>query len=193
MPSLSYARKTPFTFVFRLGRLAFELTVIGVIAGALWLAASAAYENIHFVRTTGQILSLIAIARDDAAKEPAFGRAGEDLMESLLRRGQIPGVRAEAVSAPGNAWGGAIRAEIVSPTVMRFETDLPTRDCRRLALFFGKDAADLALLSMEARDQNGPWRQFYDQSSNQQLGPSAADAACGWGEHATLALTLRLR
>jgi hypothetical protein len=198
MPPSPSSFKAPLALAFKSGRLAFELLVMAAIAAALWLSGSAAYENVHFVHTTGTILNLVSIAREDAEKDPSFGLVvGSDLIGELQSRGQLPGQQggtAQPAAMPYNAWNGPIRASFTSNTVMRFETDLPTHDCRRLALFFGKDAADLSLLSMEARELNGPWRKFYDQATSVQAPNfSSADAACGFGEKATLALNLRLR
>src|SRR5258708_5758788 len=94
-------------------------------------------------RCTDQLLSFICTTRDAAGSDADFGqRAGEDLVDGLLRRGQLPG-------RPVNNWGGALRAQLTTPPFIRVETDVPVQACRRLALFFGKDANALKLAKIE--------------------------------------------
>ena len=43
-----------------------------------------------------------------------------------------------------------------------FETDLPSYACKRLALYLGKNASDIKLQKMAARQGNGSWDTFFD-------------------------------
>lgn len=165
------------------------------IFAAMWLTAAAAYENVRFAKTAEQLLSLIAVTQDDAAKDPDFGRRpGEDLLVDLARQGvQAAGFGSETPGKPVNAWHQPIRMTAVSSTTMRLETDVSAPACRRLALFFGKDAQDLKLQTMEAREENSHWRTFFSNAAGQALGYLAVNAGCGQTEYVTLALTLPLR
>lgn len=176
-----------------LGFILIALPVTAVLAAAIWLAASAAYENVRFAQTAEQLLSLVALARDSASKDPNFGRQpGENLIASLIRRGQLAAPGDGAQQTLTNDWQGEVRAETSQPFLMRLETELPARDCRRLALFLSNDLKALALQKMEAREGNGFWRLFYDVDGGQGFSQPAAAVACGQGEQVTLALTLRL-
>ena len=177
------------------GFLLAALPIFGVIAFALWLTADAAVENVRFAQTTGQLLNLISLLQGDAAKEPNFGlQAQEDLVATLIRRGQITGSGNDPKTWLLNSWRGAIRAMTVQPSVAQIETDVPAADCRHLALFFGRDAREIGLQVMEARSGPGSWRIFYDSAS---LGADpdirAVSAACGTEPFAALALVLKLR
>jgi hypothetical protein len=164
--------------------------VIGAILVALWLAAAAIYENVRFADTSGQLLSLIATAQDMAAKDSDFDkRAGEDLLADLRRLAQIQ----DNGSGPKNAWHQAIHLTAPAPSITRLETDVPAPACRRLALFFGKDAHDLKLQAMEARGENGVWRRFFDGAAGSTPNYAMIDAACGSTGYTTLALILALR
>src|SRR5690348_13620270 len=80
--------------------------VVLAIGIALWLTAAVAYENVKFVHCTDQLLSIIKIAREDAADDPDFGqRSGEDLIEGLTRRAQFNG---PAI----NSWNGGLRLTV---------------------------------------------------------------------------------
>ncbi len=178
-----------------LGFFVFVLPVLSVILFALWLAAAAAVENVRFAQTTSQLLSIISMLRDDAAKEPAFGlQPGEDMVATLIRRGQIVGSGNDPQTWLLNSWRGAIRVTITQPTMARLETDLPAADCRRMALFFGRARRDAGLQRMEARGSSGNWRALYDNTAaDADPEVRAIDAACGQEPQASLALLLRLR
>jgi len=177
------------------GFFVFVLPVLCVILFALWLAATAAVENVRFAQTASQLLSLISTLRDDAAKEPNFGlQPGEDLIATLIRRGQIVGSGGDTQTWLLNSWHGAIRATTAQPTLTRLETDLPTADCRRMALFFGRARRDTGLQRMEAHGGSGGWRAIYDNTgADADPNVRAVDAACGEEPQASLALLLRLR
>ncbi len=169
------------------------IPIIGVIAVASWLAIAAAYENIRFAQATDQILALIAIAHDYASKDQNFGATlNEDLLNRLVQTGKVPPPKDGPQGGFINAWQGAVTATAIPGFLMRLETHVPTRDCRRLALFFGKDAKDLALTQMEAREEGGAWRQFYAAPDSIDISPTIIDAACGQASWSTLALIFRL-
>jgi hypothetical protein len=170
------------------GYFMFAVPVGLAIFLAVWLTAAAAYENVKFARCTDQMYSLIEMARGEASKEAGFGGGtGEDLVDDLVRRGQLP-------APPVNDWSGALRAQVPVPPFMRIEADVPAAACRRLALEFGKDANPADPIKMEAREENGKWTAIYDSSAYRKgLDYRLATAACGEGSYATFALTIALR
>jgi len=186
---LAFTRKL--RFMPGLAAVGFFILVIPVTAaiiGSLWVTAAAAYENVKFARGADQMLALIASARDAAAKDARFGQQpNEDVISDLIRLGQY-------TARPSNVWDGAIRATAGSPSMMRIEADLPSRACRRLAAFFGREASEVALQKIEARGWDGVWRQIYN-APHSPSGPSMLDidVACGSGDNTVLALTLQLR
>jgi hypothetical protein len=188
MPASSSRKTRLMPSIASVGFFILIVPVTAAIVASLSLTATAAYENVKFVRTTEQILSLIAVAEDNAAKDSSFGQgAAEDIVDDLVHRGQL-------TPQPVNAWGGSLRAVVQQPPFLRIETDLSSRACRRVALFFGKDAADLKILRMEVRGESGFWRAFYNAAtSTQAVDYTQAGAACGDDENTTLSLTLRLR
>jgi hypothetical protein len=110
------------------GFMTVAVPVLAICGFAIWLTVAAAAENIKFARCTEQVISIVAVAQEDAGKDPTFGQAPhEDIIDDLVRRGQLAG-------APKNPWGGAIRAVVQSPSLMRLETDLPSYSCQRLAV-----------------------------------------------------------
>jgi hypothetical protein len=170
------------------GYIIFAVPVGLAVILALWLAAMAAYENVKFVRCTDQLLFLIRTANEDANLDLEFGeKAGEDLIDDFVRRAQL-------LSVPVNSWDGALRAQIVTPPIMRIETEVPVSVCRRLAAFFGKNAGALKLQKIEAREDKGNWLPVYDAASNSpMLDYRVINTACGYSYFSTFALTLRLR
>lgn len=180
------------SFIPGLASVGFFILAIPVglaIIVTIWLTAAAAYENVKFVRCNDQLLTIISMARDDAATDSDFGaRAGEDLVDDLMRRAQL-------LNLPVNNWGGAVRAVMETPPLIRVETDVPVRACRRLALFFGKDASALKLVKIEAHEEKSNWIIIYDDSNTNAatFDYRLINTACGWGNYSTFAVTLRLR
>jgi hypothetical protein len=183
------SRKTPFlpgiiTLVF----FAIAVPVGIIVVFAIWLAGAAAFENVKFARCTEQVLSIIAAVQEDAGKDLTFGQVlREDIIDDLIRRGQLPGI-------PRNAWGGTVKATIQPLPFMRLELELPSYACQRLAIYMGKNASDLKLQKVEAGEGNNKWSTFFDAATNLDESEfSGANQGCGTGVQSTLVLTLRLR
>ncbi len=168
--------------------------VAGAVFAAIWLTAAAAYENVHFANTSGQVLSLIALLQDDASKDEYFAKqANQDLLTQLIRRGQIPMPQDGSLAKLENGWHRPIRLMLIAPSVAKLETDVPAAACRRLALLFGSDAPVLKLQVMEARAQNGAMQSIFDKNNNQKIEETTTEDACGKVGQSTLALILQLR
>lgn len=168
-----------------------------LIVFGIWAAVSAALENIRFAQATDQVLQLVATARDYAAHTPVFATQLDDDVLGALNHAAIINVMdgVDHRKKLENVWGGNILATVVEPSVMRVEGDMPTHDCRRMALFLINDAKDLQLEVMEARGLGQKtWQRFYDGRSD--VGPASSrgiDSACGGASFAVLALVFRLR
>lgn len=179
------------------------LVVAGIVA-ALWLAVTAAYENIRFVRATDLILGVIAVAHDmavDVATPPE--RATASLFERLSHLDNMH-IRAAAEGArwPSliNPWGGRVNVEMLpSSRQLRLQTALSPVVCRRMILFYAKDAPSLGVQRVEAHDE-GPapttGRMIYDgpdDISRSKLDLSTVRVGCGEDQWVTLILTIRLQ
>jgi hypothetical protein len=170
--------------------------VAAIIFFAVWVAAASVYENICFSRANDQIFGLVAAARDYAGREKNFAsQDGEDLLPLLVRAGSpISVTGADQSVHMTNPWHANVKLTAAPPNAIRVETDVPVRDCRRIAASIVKDAANLGLKMMEAQEGvTGAWRRFYDDKL-----PLADDArpivaACGQAPEANLALIFRLR
>jgi hypothetical protein len=172
------------------------LPVVFVICLAIWLAFASVMENMRFAQATNQLVGVISGARDYAAREKNFAMLpGEDLLNPLARTGLVPNIEVMGGNAQIiNPWSGVIRATTVAPSTMRIETFVPVRDCRRMALMLVRDARELGLQLMEAREGSSiAWRRFFEGNNNHNLDSRPIEAACGQWPQATLALVFGLR
>ena len=163
----------------------------------------AAYENIHFARATDQILSVIAAARDMGANLSATpDRATADLFERLSHFENLhirPAAEGAKWPSLTNPWGGRMDVEMLpSSRELRLQTTLSPVVCRRMILFYAKDAPPLGVQRVEAREE-GPvpttGRMLYDGSediSRSKLNLSAVKVGCGEGKQVALILTIHL-
>jgi hypothetical protein len=172
-----------------LRKLVFLLIALIVVI-SLWITAAAVVENIRFAQATDQILHLIATARDFASTNKNFAaQPGQDLLKELVRAGNGEGVIDGQPAMLKNSWNGYVTATASAPSTMRVETDIASRDCRRMALFFLKNGRDLGLNMMEANQDTPPlWRQFFNQKGMSSSGNQSVEVACGESSHVTLAL-----
>ena len=175
------------------------IPVAAMILFAVYLANASVTENLRFARASDQLLNIISVARDYATRESGFAtRPDEDVVRTLARTGMVPGLAIDEdtneITKLKNSWGGAITVVTPFYSVLRLETFIPTRDCRRLALFFVDDASGLGFEAMEARENGtGAWRRFYDRAQAHALNARAVEAACGQAPNALLALIFRAR
>ena len=169
--------------------------LIFVITGAIWIAASSVFENIRFARSVDQIIDIISTSRNFAAREQSFASQENDDVLAALDRGGLMTVSPEGTPRTVmNPWRGRVTVQTVSPSVMRIETTTPSRDCRRLVLFFLKDARSMGVQLMEARqDPQSLWRRFYSRQNVRIPRSEDVEAACSQGESSILALVLGVR
>ncbi|MDD5587241.1 MAG: hypothetical protein PHY92_09890 [Alphaproteobacteria bacterium] len=178
------------------------VVVAGVLA-ALWLTVTSAFENYRFARATGQILSVVAVARDmkvPLAATPVQSTA--DLFDRLLH---IDDTRVQTAAGGGkttlaNPWGGSVDLEMQpAQRQLRVLAAVSPVICRRLVQFYAKDAGPLGLQHVEVRDEGfagmAP-RLLYDAGnapSQASLSAGSIARGCGSYEQVVLALTFRLQ
>jgi hypothetical protein len=167
------------------------LPVIAIIVGAFALSGEAVQENLHYVNAANQVLDLVSTVRTIAAGQKGFAQnPGEDIWADLEHVGQIA-----TGAAHLNPWHGDVRAVAVAGQAMRIESDMPTRDCRRLALYFlGRQPTELGLLSIEAEStkQSG-WVHIFPSNMDPRKADTSTGLACGSEQVARLALIFRIR
>ncbi len=170
-------------------------TAVAVLA-AIWVSTSSIIENIRFARATDQILHTVSVLREVAATDKNFAtHPGEDLLVGLGQAGLLAGVMGGTPATLENSWKGTVISNVVTASTARIEAVMPTRDCRRMSLFFVRNSADLGLNLMEARENSGGiWHRFYDRAVDASIpGNAPVEAACGQDSRATLALIFQLR
>ena len=161
------------------------LPVLLMIAGAFALSVSAVIEDLRFVNATDQILALVGSVRSIASQQSGFAQTpGEDVWNDLEKAGQV--IQA---NSRFNPWHGNLRAVTVASAAMRIENDLPTHDCRRLALYFlGRKPSELGLLAIEAQaDGAGVWTPL-DLNAPEVAVDRMVGVACGKAKYAHLAV-----
>ena len=167
-----------------------SIPVIIIVAGAFTMSVAAVVENLRFVKAADQILALVGSVRSIASQQSGFAQVpGEDVFGDLEKAGQtIP------ASSHTNSWHGEIRAVTVAPSAMRIETDLLTRDCRRMALYFlGRKPAELGLLTIEAQAVDAAVWTPVDLIASPELYEHLVGSACGKANYARLAVIFRVK
>ncbi len=160
-----------------------------VILGAFAFSVAAILENVRFANATGQILGFVGKVRSFANEQKTFSPAvGEDVWDAMVRVQQI-----SSATPRTNPWDGTIRAAVTANAEMGVESDLPARDCRRMALYFlGLSPAELGLLSIAAHpDSSAAWSVIYPPQNNNQI--VAVNAACGLSGTSRLALVFKIK
>ncbi len=164
--------------------------VVLIVLGSVALSAAAVFENFRFANATAQILGFVKIVRTFLAEQNTFFlNIGEDVWAAMVRVQQIP-----STVPPLNPWGGKFRVNAITNAQMRIESDVPSQDCRRIALYFvGLGPEELGLVTIQAQaEQSATWYIIYPPSSAAQQ-VAAAEASCGPGDRARLALVFRMR
>ena len=178
--------------------------VMAAILAALWLAVMAAHENVRFARATDQVLGVIAIARNTATNPAATQEsATADLLERLSHFESMRVRPAEnGTQRPSliNSWGRRMEVEMLPFShQLRVQTSLSPAACRRMILFYAKDAPPLGVQRVEVNDEGllqTSGRMLYggpDDIARSKLDLSAVNAGCGESEQVALILTIRLQ
>ncbi len=177
------------------------LVAAGVAAG-LWLAATAAYENIRLAQATDQILGVVAVSRDIAVDyKGRDDQAATVVLDRLAPLTSMHVVEDTATKqrALVNPWRGLTG---VAPSAgmreLRLQMEVPSIACLRLAKFYASAPASLGLQRIEVR-ANAPeavWQTHYDLAEGRvavALTPRSVKTACDKTPQTTVALTFRLR
>ncbi len=182
--------------------LATPLVICG-IALALWIALSAAYENIRFARATDQMLAILAIVRE-AVIDPAVTpeRATNGLYERLSHLDGMNVVPPTPTSKAYmiNPWNGRMTLDVnPASKQIALNTWVPPAVCRRHVQFLGKEAALLGIRWIEVME-DGPLGatgrliyQFQGDGKTGKIGQNAVLVGCGRQEQVILKLIFALR
>ena len=167
-----------------------SIPVVLIIAGAFAMSVAAVAEDLRFVNAADQVLALVGSVRSMATQQNGFAQTpGEDVWGDLEKAGQVI-----PASRRINPWHGDVRAVTVAPAAMRVETDLLTRDCRRLALYFlGRRPAELGLLSIEAQPVDTPTWTPIDLDAVPAVYDRMVGGACGKDKYARLAIIFKVK
>jgi hypothetical protein len=180
----------PFKFAFQdTARMLLGGVLLIIVGIAIVAAVMASSESQRFDKGVAQIIAIVSSTRSYAAVQSGFAQqAGEDMLATLVRVGQIPSTAAvtggKTVQVT-NIWDGAVRAVVVSPSVLRIESVQPASACRRMALLMISSATAFGLQRLEvvpAGVASPTWAQAYSEDA---LPKSRDDveATCGeWGD-----------
>jgi len=164
------------------------LIVAVIVLSGLTLSGLALRENLRFSMAVSQILWIVESIRSLAGQQANFAStANEDLLKDLAGAGQI-----QSNEGRVNPWQGILSAVAVTPSVMRIETDLPTRDCRRIAsYFFSRQPDQIGIISMQVQAFDARWTEIYPVSPA--AFPRLVDGACGKAPTARFAMVFKVK
>lgn len=102
--SVAHVKKRGFT----LTEIAIVLGIIGLILGAIWVAASAVYNNMNVSKATTELLQITQAVRNMYGTAPAVDSAMT--ATSYIKAGVFPSdtTAAGTATVASNPWGGAI-------------------------------------------------------------------------------------
>lgn len=119
---------------FTLTEAAIVLGIVGLILGAIWVAAGSVYRNMRVATTTDQLLQIVQAIRSLHATQPAIDPALNII--NLSRAGGVPKDMMNDINTPTaitNVWGGAVvlTRESATEFTVTFE-DVPNDACADL-------------------------------------------------------------
>lgn len=191
------SRKQPKSTYLRLQFLVALFLVSGGILVGLWVAVSAAYENIRFVRGTNQLLSVVSVARNIALDRGLNDAAATSALYERLGLSTRDASQQTSLSLI-NPWDLPLTQEMsAAARVVRIQNTISSATCRRMIFFFAQDTRTLGVLAASVFDpvQSSVWRQLFDVRALhkvEQLDLSAVKAACGQADRVVLSLTFSL-
>lgn len=176
--------------------------VLLIIAFGLWVSVSAVLENSRLARMSGEILSVVALARDMAIDYRANDeQATRVLFERLAQTGIFEIVSPDDPTKRGfvNPWGelGSIGL-LPSEQALRFRTRVSPVVCRRFLALYAKAAPSLGLARVDVREEDGfsSWRTLYTAPLKDRaetvMDSFAIQSGCGNTGLVLLSLTFRL-
>jgi prepilin-type N-terminal cleavage/methylation domain-containing protein len=120
---------------FTLTEIAIVLGVIGLILGAIWVAASSAYRNLKITNAPKQIMIIVQNVRSLYASQPGFAASDIDtyMTGPMISAGVFPSDLVVGSNAV-DAWGGGVNVWVEDPNnFWVVYTALPPSDCIALA------------------------------------------------------------
>jgi hypothetical protein len=162
--------------------------VASAILGALGVSIASVLENLRFSEATSEILWFARTVRSFANAQQTLSFApGQDVWDSMVQAKQI-----SASTRKHNPWNGEFGAVAIPNAMMRVETtNIPTHDCRRLALYFSQSKVPEFLIAIDIQsDQDPAWYAVYPPPLADQV--STVEATCGTGRTAQMDFVFKI-
>lgn len=197
-PSVSLSPAHPYGLLGlleRAGVLTLSGIVIGIAVLGLWIAVWSTQEKIRLSRGVGQIMQVVNLSRELAQSYSYLGTDGhEDLLAALYRVQRLPEAReVEGVYALANPWDGLLFAVSMPDQMMRVETMLPPRTCRRVVDIFAENPDPLGVLRIEVKGWEQPWKTVYAVDQKHAFDDDLISEVCQSAARAQVSLRLKLR
>jgi len=176
---------------FTLTEAAIVLGIVGLILGAIWVAASAVYNNMRVQTTTTQLLQMVQSIRSLHATQQTMGGSG-DIASDLAKAGAVPkdmvGGTDDAMTVT-NTWGGAVTIEPAdSGAAFQIEyASVPREACTELVTRMTGPGRDSGLSEIGTADST-----FVAADSDFPVSVIDAVAACTDASSNTLTFLFRL-
>lgn len=189
------AKKGIFYTLERTGTLTLSGIAIGTAVLGLWIAVWSTQEKLRLSHGVGQIMQVVNLSRDLARSYSYLGKNGrEDLLAKLYRIQQLPDAHAvDGIYALANPWDGLLFAVTLPDQMMRIETMLPPRTCRRIVDMFAENPDTLGVLRIEVKGWEQPWKTVYSAEENLTFDDNLISEACQSTVRAQVSLILKLR
>ncbi|MER2520119.1 MAG: hypothetical protein ABTQ34_05455 [Bdellovibrionales bacterium] len=184
-----------FHFLERMGVLSISGIAIGMAVLGLWIAIWSTQEKVRLSHGVGQIVQVVSLSRELALSYPYLGNNGhEDLLAALHRVQRLPEAReVEGVFALDNPWDGMLFAVTIPDQMMRVETIVPPRTCRRIVDIFAENPSTLGVLRIEVKGWEQPWKTVYAADENLAFDDKFISDVCQSAARAQVSLRLKLR
>lgn len=100
---------------FTLTEAAIVLGIVGLILGAIWVAATSVYNNIRVKRTSEQLLQIVQSIRSMHSTTSTLG-SNDDLTADFSKAGVFPADMLDGVTdtSPVDIWGGDVAVQGVT-------------------------------------------------------------------------------
>lgn len=136
---------------FTLTEAAIVLGIVGLILGAIWVAAASVYENLRVSTTSNQLLQIVQAVRslhatqntiDDSLSAKDLAKAGAIPSDMIVRSGG-------EISSVTDVWGGEVTIEPSDLAVDAFSItfeDVPQSACTSLLVRNAGEGHDSGLI-----------------------------------------------
>lgn len=188
-------KKGAFHILERTGTLTLSGIAIGTAILGLWIAIWSTQEKVRLSHGVAQIMQVVNLSRELAHSYSYLGNNGrEDLIAALFRVQRLQDAHeVDGVYALTNPWDGLLFAVTLPDQMMRIETMLPPRTCRRVVDMFAESPDTLGILRIEVKGWEQPWRTVYASDENLAFDDELISEACQSAARAQVSLRLKLR